>query len=627
MMQTMKQQLTELFTSILASMDVSDVVPQVSRPDHVGHGDYTTNVVMIVAKEKKQNPITIANELKKAIDARLATMKHVGGGQNNHKDSQTISDSDDEKEEENILQAIAKIEVVPPGFINVFLSEASLSTHVMRLPKSEKSARISQKPTGKKIMVEYAHPNTHKAFHIGHLRNITTGECMARLLEAVGNNVIRVNYQGDVGLHIGKCLYGILHTPNGLLQLDSINSINGKVDFLANAYVYGAASYEKGGEAKLEVERINKQIYAKDPSIYPLYEKTRQWSLDYFATIYKRVGTKFDHYYFESETYENGKQLVLDGVKQGVFKEDKGAVIFEGEKYGLHNRVFITGEGNPTYEAKDMGLAKLQFADYKPSEVIHCVGSEQIGYFQVIIEALSHLLPETTGKEKHLVYGWVRLKDGKMSSRLGQVVLGETLLDNVKSEIQNILSHNDTKYSERDQTNISEACAIAAVKYSFLKVGTTQDVAFDMKESVNVHGDSGPYLLYTFARCQSVLRKASIQLTKEVIKKMKPEEREVARLLLYFPEVVKEAADTFAPNMICTYLFTLAQAFNQFYATCPILVTDTEMSKAEMIIAEKEGTKLPSNNVSSFRIMLTEATANTLGLGLHILGIPTIEKM
>lgn len=627
MMQTMKQHLVELFTSILSSMDVSNVVLQVSRPEHAGHGDYTTNVAMVLAKQKKQNPITIANELKKAIDARLATMKHLSGHQNIHKDSQTISDSDDENTEENILQAIAKIEVAPPGFINVFLSEANLSTHVMRLPKSEKSARISQKPTGKKIMVEYAHPNTHKAFHIGHLRNITTGECMARLLEAAGNKVIRVNYQGDVGLHIGKCLYGILHIPNGLLQLDSLTNINGKVDFLAYAYVYGAGAYEKGGEAKLEVERINKQIYAKDPTIYPLYEKTRQWSLDYFATIYKRVGTKFDHYYFESETYENGKQLVLDGVKQGIFKEDKGAIIFEGEKYGLHNRVFITGEGNPTYEAKDMGLAKLQFADYKPNEIIHCVGSEQIGYFQVIIEALSHLLPETTGKEKHLVYGWVRLKEGKMSSRTGQVVLGETLLDNVKSEIQNILSHNDTKYSERDQTNISEACAIAAVKYSFLKVGTTQDVAFDMKESVNIHGDSGPYLLYTFARCQSVLRKASIQLTKEAVKKMKPEEREVARLLLYFPEIVQEAADTFAPNMICTYLFTLAQAFNQFYATCPILVTDTEMSKAEMIIAEKEGTKLPSNNVSSFRILLTEAAANTISQGLHILGIPTIEKM
>lgn len=239
------------------------------------------------------------------------------------------------------------------------------------------------------------------------------------------------------------------------------------------------------------------------------------------------------------------------------------------------------------------------------------MGSEQIGYFQVIIEALSHLFPETTGKEKHLVYGWVRLKEGKMSSRTGQVILGEALLDNVKSEIQNILSHNDTKYSERDKSNISEACAIAAVKYSFLKVGTTQDVAFDMKESVNIHGDSGPYLLYTYARCQSVLRKASIQLTKDMVKSMTKEEHEVARLLLYFPEIIQEAADSYAPNMLCTYLFTLASAFNQFYATCPILVSDTELSKAERIVAQKEGTALPSNNVSSFRILLTEATAQT----------------
>lgn len=597
------------------------------RSETTTHGDYTTNIALLLGKEKTQNPITIANEIKKAIDSQLATVRKVSGGHNISKKGQTVSVSTDQTTEKSILQDISKIEVVAPGFINVFLTEASLSTQVIGLPKLEKSARIGQKSTGKKILVEYGHPNTHKAFHIGHLRNITTGECVARLLEARGNKVVRVNYQGDVGLHIGKCLYGLFHMPNGLMQLDSISSINGKVDFLSNAYVAGSAAYEQGGEAKLEIERINKQIYAKDPAIYPVYEQTRQWSLDYFATMYKRVGTKFDHLYFESETFEPGKALVLEGLKKGIFVKDKGAVIFPGEKYGLHNRVFITTEGNPTYEAKDMGLAKLQMEDYKPSKIIHCVGSEQIGYFSVIIEALAQLIPETKEKEQHLVYGWVRLKEGKMSSRKGQVVLGETLLDNVKSEIQNILSHNDTKYSEREQTNISEACAIAAVKYSFLKVGTTQDIVFDMKESVNIHGDSGPYLLYTYARCQSVLRKASIQLNIEPAKKLVPEEREVARLLLYFPEVIRDAADLYAPNLLCTYLFTVSQAFNQFYAACPILVSDEEVSKADRMIAEEEGKPLPSNNVSSFRILLTEAVATTLAQGLAILGIPTIEKM
>ncbi len=623
---SMKQQLTDFFTVLLAQLGVTDVVPQVFRSENASHGDYTTNVAMVVARQKHDNPITIANKLKKLLETQLASIRGLDGDPTIHQEDQTLSVTRDKKLGKDILQDIEKIEVVPPGFINIFVSEAKLSTQMKNLLNLEKSARIRQKSKGRKIMVEYAHPNTHKAFHIGHLRNITTGECMVRLLKAVGNTVIRANYQGDIGLHIAKCLYGILHTPNGAAQVDSVTNVNGKVDFLANTYVKGSAAYEKDTEAKLEIERINKQIYAKDPSIYALYQKTRQWSLDYFETIYKRVGTHFDRYYFESETYENGKALVLEGEKRGIFVNDKGTVIFPGEKYGLHNRVFITGEGNPTYEAKDMGLAQLQFAEKHPDLIIHCVGSEQTGYFQVIIEALAHLMPETKGKEYHLVYGWVRLKEGKMSSRTGQVILGEWLLDNVKQEIKNILLHNDTKYSEREQNDIAEACAIAAVKYSFLKVGTTQDIAFDIKESININGDSGPYLLYSYARCRSVLRKAEggrmgaeerkdleaagIGIQESLLQKhytLQSEERAVLRHLLYFSEIVEEAAEHFAPNMVCTYLFALSQVFNQFYATCPILEVDDQKR--------------------AFRLLMVEATAETLAQGLHILGIPTIERM
>jgi len=622
----MKHDLIDLLTAFLSDMGISDVDVQVSRPENPIHGDYTTNVAMVVGKKTHANPIEIATKLKKAIDHQLALIMKNGQHQNLYQKNQTTSNSDGKNTSKISLQDIVKIEVVSPGFLNVFVSEAKLSTHIKNLLNLEKSARIRQKTKGRKIMVEYAHPNTHKAFHIGHLRNITTGECMVRLLKAVGNTVIRANYQGDIGLHIAKCLYGILHTPNGEAQVDSITNVNGKVDFLANAYVKGAAAYEKAADAKLEIERINKQIYAKDPTIYSLYQKTRQWSLDYFETIYKRVGTHFDRYYFESETYESGKTLVLEGEKRGVFVKDKGAVIFPGEKFGLHNRVFITSEGNPTYEAKDMGLAQLQFAEKHPDFIIHCVGSEQTGYFQVIIEALAHLMPETKGKEYHLVYGWVRLKEGKMSSRTGQVILGEWLLDNVKQEIKNILLHNDTKYSEREQNDISEACAIAAVKYSFLKVGTTQDIAFDIKESINVNGDSGPYLLYSYARCQSVLRKAEggrmgaeerkdLEAAGKGIKEpllhkhypLQSEERAVLRQLLYFSEIIEEAARQYAPNILCTYLFTLSQVFNQFYAACPILEAD----------AKKR----------AFRLLMVEATAETLSQGLHVLGIPTIERM
>lgn len=602
----MKQELTELFIALLRELGISDVVPLISRSENSAHGDYTTNVAMVIARKNHDNPITIANKVKDLLESQLASTQGLGGGLTIHQKGQTVSVSGHEKENKNILQDIEKIEVVPPGFINISFSEAKLSTHTSGLLKLEESASIRQKQTDAPVMVEFAHPNTHKAFHIGHLRNITTGECMVRLLEAVGYRVIRANYQGDVGLHIAKCLYGIQKTGTDVAKLEQ-EPLARRIEAIGNAYVAGSAAYEDGS-GKADIERINKQIYAKDPAVYGVYQTTRAWSLEYFDTIYKRVGSHFDRLYFESETYASGKQLVEDGVRQGIFVKDQSAVIFPGEKFHLHNRVFITSDGNPTYEAKDMGLAKLQFSEYHPQRVIHCVGSEQIGYFQVIIEALAQLMPETRGKEQHLVYGWVRLREGKMSSRTGQVILGEWLIDNVKQEIKNILHHNDTNYSESEQNDIAEACAIAAVKYSFLKVGTTQDIAFDIKESVNINGDSGPYLLYAYTRCTSILRKAG-DIPHEVAQpvSLQPEERNLARQLLFFDDVVAEAAEKYAPNLICTYLFSLAQVFNQFYAACPIL----------------EGPK----ERRAGRLELVAAVSTVLKRGLSLLGIPTIERM
>lgn len=238
-----------------------------------------------------------------------------------------------------------------------------------------------------------------------------------------------------------------------------------------------------------------------------MYEETRQWSLDYFANIYERVGSHFDRYYFEGEVYESGKQYVLEGVKKGIFVESEGAIIFPGKKYNLHNRVFVTGEGNATYEGKDVGLARLQFDEYHPGIIIHVVGPEQASYFQVLFKALELVFPETAGREFHLIYGWVKLKEGKMSSRTGNVILGEWLLDEAKKEITKILDQTGSKYNKPQREEIAEKAAVAAVKYSFLRVATKQEIAFDLAESVSFEGDSGPYLQYTYARAKSVLRK------------------------------------------------------------------------------------------------------------------------
>jgi len=490
----------------------------------------------------------------------------------------------------------------------------------------------------KKIMIEFAHPNTHKAFHIGHLRNILTGETMARILTANGFKIIRANYQGDIGPHIAKCLWAISNDKNLNLDykklLSFVNTVEeittrNRAEFLGRAYAFGSANYEKDEAIKKEIISLNKKIYNRDKSIMGVYKTTRKWSLDYFDCIYKRVNTKFDRLYFESEVFEAGRAVVLKNLKKGIFEKSEGAVIFKGEKYGLHTRVFINHEGNPTYEAKDMGLAELQFKEYKPEKIIHLVGPEQVEYFKVIIKALEIIMPKTKGREAHLPYGWVRLKEGKMSSRLGNVVLGEWLLDEAKQEVLKIMADREN-LANKDE--VAEKVSSAAVKYSILKNGINSDIAFALEESVSFSGASGPYLLYTVARINSILRKSEIRNSKsetnskfeilnpKQIPNSKPEllkinfillieakETGLANKLAKYPEIVASAGKNSDPSEIAKYLFELAQEFNDYYHSVPVLKAETEIRLA--------------------RLALIAAVKQTLANGLELLGIETVEEM
>jgi len=627
----MKLQLQYLLQHILQDMGVSDVVVDVSISEDAVHGEYTSNVAMKLAKSLKKSPMDIALQVQKTINSLLLTISHKKQGLNTAKEDQKISGEVSYnkvlQDSSGILLTIDRVEVVAPGFINIFVTEASLGSQITRVLKDGKRFGTSHicmplqleemgEVTPAHIMVEFAHPNTHKAFHIGHLRNITTGESLIRLLEATGHKVTRANYQGDVGMHIAKCLWAMLHDAQCSPEAVRGNDIHVRVEFLGKAYAIGSAKYEKDDEVKKEIGKINTQIYAKDSAIYPLYQETRAWSLEYFAGIYARVNTHYDRLYFESETYTAGKQIVLEGVKKGIFEESDGAVIFSGEKYGLHTRVFITKEGNATYEGKDMGLAPMQHSEYHPDLIMHVLGPEQYSYTRVIFKALDLLFPDTANRQFHKRYGWVKLKHGKMSSRSGNVVLGEWLLDEAKRSIYEILDKSKSDYTKIEREEIAEKGAVAAVKYAFLRVGTDQEISFDIKESVSFDGDSGPYLLYTYARCKSVLRKvfvipASMPEFKEKQKwipgqarddSMNSKERLLARFISYFPEIVEEAGRTLSPNILCTYLFKVAALFNTFY-------------QAHTIVGEPQ------------RIALTEAAAQTLHNGLYLLGIETVERM
>ncbi len=498
------------------------------------------------------------------------------------------------KADKKLGELVDKIEIAGPGFINFWLRKDVLVDNLIQIEEEKEKYGTSDLFKGQRIMFEFAHPNTHKAFHIGHLRNITTGETLSRIFEANGAEVVRANYQGDVGLHIAKALWGI-----NKLGFTDPKDVHARAEFLGKAYAAGAKAYEEDEKVKEEIHEINGKIYDKsDEKINELYKETRAWSLDYFAEIYKRVYTKFDRFYFESEVFESGREIAKDALKRGILKESDGAVIFPGSEYGLHDRVFISSKGVPTYEAKDLGLAKLQFSEYNPDKLIHTVGPEQSAYFQVVFKALELIEPETKGREIHVPYGWVRLKEGKMSSRTGNVVLGEWLLDEAKNSIKK-------SYGTEEET--AEKIAVGAVKYSFLKTGLGQDIAFDLKESISLEGNSGPYLQYAAARTNSVLAKKSVSknLALQDVNGLGNEELAVLRVLIRFPEVVESAAKNYSPNLLCNYLYDLAQKYNGFY------------NKDKIIGGENE----------KFRLVLTAGVGQVLKNGLKLLGIESPERM
>ncbi len=660
----MKTQIAQYIEEYIRALGVS-VVADVSVPENPAHGDYSTNVAMKLARELKKAPLQIAEELKEKI----------------------IQDQKASK-----LPWLDRVEVAAPGFINLYLSEASLVTEIGRVltegetygkgpnPASEagnegekagakKAAKSGQKEgktggkkvaingqktplisrikpaqtdlahSGKHIMVEFAHPNTHKSFHIGHLRNITTGESVVRLLEAAGNTVTRVNYQGDVGMHIAKALYGLTRVAPYKDELQSVTGIQARVAFLGKAYAAGSKAFEEDEGAKGEMKDLNALVYAaaqrfakekgEDPGttdylglvkpenrvrveeIYALWKETRQWSLDYFDMIYKRVYTHYDRFYFESECL-SGADIAKDAVKQGVLEESDGAIILNGKKHSIDTRVFVNSLGLPTYEAKELALCKMETTEFGHIDrLIHVVGPEQASFFKVTFKTQELLGIVEPGVQYHLAYGWVKLKQGKMSSRLGNVVLGEDIIQVVKDAIYDVLLKNESNYKKEEQDEIAEKTAIAAIKYSFLKVGTSSEIAFDIEESINTHGDSGPYLQYTYARARSVLRKSGFSTINDsprfageagLPSTISSDERLLARAIAQFPDIVSEAAANLAPSTVCTYLFQLAQQFNAFYAGSPIAGNDT-------------------------RLALTAATAQVLKNGLYLLGIEVLEQM
>ncbi len=535
----------------LKALGIEGVPFVVERPNALIHGDYTTNAALVAAKQVGKNPRELADELAEKV--------------------RTLG-----------VLTLGSVEVAGPGFLNFTLTrEAVHESLIAAVARGEEWGRGKERG-GKRVMVEYTDPNPFKEMHIGHLMSNVIGEAISRLIQNEGAEVVRACYQGDVGPHVAKAIWG--------LRKLGVNEPTTAAE-LGEAYATGSRAYEDSPETKTEIDALNQAIYAgEDHHLMELWRRGRDVSLQAFAEMYRRLETHFDFYFFESETSEPGMRMVKDGVAKGIFKESEGALIYEGEKKGLHTLVFVTSRGTPTYEAKDVGLAFLKEERASCDQSIIVTAAEQIGHFKVFLAALEEIAPIIAAKTMHVPHGFLRLTSGKMSSREGNVITAEGLLKEVSA-----------KASEKSEDPlIAEQVAIGAVKFMILRQSPGQDIIFDPEKSLSLEGDSGPYLQYALVRANSILQK--VEETKggggTIV-------NELSRLIGHYPNVAARAARELAPNLLVNYLLELAGEWNSFYARERILGEADEAAKLELV----------------------RAFAQTMTNGLIVLGIPTPTKM
>jgi len=548
-------------------------------PSDKNHGDYSTNVALVLAKKIGKNPIETANLIKDKIEESFGTAQ-----------------------DENKL--FSKIEIAGPGFINFFIADKVFLDNLKNIDKDYgRNKKVEGSEGSRRIIIDYTDPNPFKEFHIGHLMSNAIGESLSRIFEFQGAKVKRVCYQGDVGMHVAKAIWGKMQNEN---------------QSWGEAYAFGAQKYDEDENTKKQIQELNKKIYQRsDKDINKFYDEGKKESLEHFDEIYKKLGTKFDDFIFESQTGEIGKKIVEKGLEKGIFeKGDNGAIIFKGEKYGLHTRVFINSEGLPTYEAKDLGLAEIKYKKYHYDQSVIVTGNEVNDYFKVMLCAMSQINPKLAERTKHIGHGMLRLPEGKMSSRTGKVITAESLIEKVEELArQKIVSREASEKPSsaksyggaKEKKEITENVAIGAIKYSILKQSIGSDIIYDFDKSISFEGDSGPYLQYSYTRAKSILRKAKEEKIKPSFKRVPREITQLEKSISYFPEVVLQAQKDYEPHYLVLYLTELAGTFNSYYAK-------------NKIVDKLDG-------YSSYKVALTEAFAIVMKNGLCLLGIKTLEKM
>ena len=564
------QEIREKLKQAIKELYNLDFEPEITPSPENIDADYSTNVSLKLARELHKPPMVIAEELNNKLNVSISN----------------------------------------PGFLNFTLSNEILNKEINNLFSNFKEHIAFDKFAGKTVICEFSDPNPFKVLHVGHLYTSVVGDSISRLFEYAGAKVIRANFGGDVGLHVAKTMYA--------LEKKSLEDLN--IEDIAKCYVEGTTAYEDDEAAKSEITKLNKEIYQinadnlHDSNLAKLYWKGRELSYEYFENFYASIGLKFDKYYPESSVAGLGLKTVKRELEKGVYKMSDGAVIFDGEKFGLHTRVFINKEGVPTYEAKDVGLIFTKWEDYHFDKSVVITGNEQLDYMKVVLKSVEQYAPELVEKTSHLTHGLVKLPGNeKMSSRKGNFLKAVDVIDMVKAELQNAYDSADEKVS------------LAALKYAFLKYKMGGNIIFDPKESVKMTGNSGPYLLYSAVRAKKILAKSEALETvsrnsyenfevseahndgpeRTRSRELQVSERSLMKKVLEYKPMLHEAVVEMAPHKVANFLYELAQEFSRFYENCQVT------GSAE----EKE------------RLKLVKVYLDIVTHGLNILGINIPEEM
>ena len=549
----MEGRIREAVANVLTKLGAEEVVFTVERPGDAAHGDYATNAALAAAKALGRNPRELADSLAERLTGELAS-------------------------------EVSHVAVAGPGFVNITLAREAVTFAVSEAAAQGMEWGKGSEFSGKRVLIEYSNPNAFKEMHVGHLVGTIIGEALSRLIENSGATVARNTFGGDIGPNVAKALWWL--RKDGITEPTTAQEVG-------TAYVEGSQAYETDPKAKEEIDALNQALYAgTDRELMTLWRRGRDVSTEEFRRIWNLLSTHFDFEFFDSDTTEVGIRVVRDGLEKGIFRKSDGAVIYDGERKGVHTMVFITSRDTPTYEAKDIGLAFLKEERWASDAVIIISGNEQTGRFKTVLAALAEIAPLVAAKTKHVATGFLRLSSGKMSSREGNVITAAGLIKDVAK-----------RASEKNADPlVAEHVAIGAIKYMVLRQSPGSDIIFDAEKSLSLEGDSGPYLQYALVRAKKILIYAE---DGEGGTEEPAAPYAIERAILHYPEVAARAAKELAPNLLVNYLTELAATWNSFYAIEQVLGSPEE----------------------AYKRRVARAFAATMTNGLTLLGIPAPERM